>query len=117
MRRLNARQCHAAVSELARIAEDVDGELGLTASGPVTLDLDSSVGRWVTQMVRRRVNVMGSRLRPASVATHGARGRVTEFGSTAAGAGGADRVDAAARGPVVRLGFHPATRRAWGPTP
>jgi Transposase DDE domain group 1 len=42
MRRLNARQCQAAVAELAKIAEEVDGELGLTASGPVTLDLDSS---------------------------------------------------------------------------
>ena len=28
MRRLNARQCQAAVAELAKIAEDVDGELG-----------------------------------------------------------------------------------------
>jgi len=42
LRRLNARQCQAAVAELAKIAEEVDGELGLTASGPVTLDLDSS---------------------------------------------------------------------------
>ena len=38
MRRLNAHQCQAAVSELAKVAEEVDGELGLTASGPVTLD-------------------------------------------------------------------------------
>src|SRR5215469_6393228 len=42
LRRLNARQCQAAVAELVKIAEKVDGELGLTASGPVTLDLDSS---------------------------------------------------------------------------
>jgi hypothetical protein len=42
MRRLNARQCRAAVAELAKIGEEVDGELGLTALGPVTLDLDSS---------------------------------------------------------------------------
>ncbi len=42
MRRLNARQCQSAVAELAKIAEEVDGELGLMASGPVTLDLDSS---------------------------------------------------------------------------
>jgi hypothetical protein len=42
MRRLNARQREVTVAELAKIAEEVDGELGLTASGPVTLDLDSS---------------------------------------------------------------------------
>ena len=42
MRRLNSRQCQATVTELAKIADEVDGELGLTASGPVTLDLDSS---------------------------------------------------------------------------
>ena len=42
MRRLNARQCQAAVAELVKVAEEVDGELGLTASGPVTLDLDST---------------------------------------------------------------------------
>ena len=42
MRRLNARQCQAVVAELAKVAEEVDGELGLTAAAPVTLDLDSS---------------------------------------------------------------------------
>ena len=42
MRRLNVRQCQAAVAELAKVAEEVDGGLGPTASGPVTLDLDSS---------------------------------------------------------------------------
>ena len=41
MRRLNRAQCQAAVAELAKIAEEVDRQLGLTASGPVTLDLDS----------------------------------------------------------------------------
>jgi hypothetical protein len=41
MRRFNARQCQAAVAELARIGEEVDRQLGLTAAGPVTLDLDS----------------------------------------------------------------------------
>ncbi len=42
MRRLNARQCQVAVAELAKIGKEVDGEVGLTAPGPVTLDLDSS---------------------------------------------------------------------------
>jgi hypothetical protein len=42
MRRLNARQCQAAVAELAKIGEEVDRQLGLTTIGPVTLDLDSS---------------------------------------------------------------------------
>ena len=41
MRRLNACQCQAAVSELAKVGEEVDRQLGLTAAGPVTLDLDS----------------------------------------------------------------------------
>ena len=41
MRRLNARQCPAAVKELAKIGEDVDRQLGLMTTGPVTLDLDS----------------------------------------------------------------------------
>jgi hypothetical protein len=41
MRRLNVRQCRAAVTELARIGEEVDQQLGLTTMGPVTLDLDS----------------------------------------------------------------------------
>src|SRR6266566_745984 len=41
MRRFNARQCQAAVTEMAKIGEDVDRQLGLTAAGPVTLDLDS----------------------------------------------------------------------------
>jgi len=41
MRRLNARQCSAAVNELAKIGEDVDRQLGLMTTGPVTLDLDS----------------------------------------------------------------------------
>ena len=42
MRRLNARQCQAAVAELAKVGEEVDRQLGLTAMAPVTLDLDSS---------------------------------------------------------------------------
>lgn len=42
MRRLNARQWQAAVSELAKVGEEVDRQLGLPAAGPVTLDLDSS---------------------------------------------------------------------------
>jgi hypothetical protein len=42
MRRLNARQCQAAVTELARVGEEIDRELGLTAIAPVTLDLDST---------------------------------------------------------------------------
>lgn len=41
MRRMNARQCQAVVRELARIGEEVDRELGLSTTGPVTLDLDS----------------------------------------------------------------------------
>jgi hypothetical protein len=41
MRRLSARQCQAAVTEAARVGEEVDRQLGLTTSGPVTLDLDS----------------------------------------------------------------------------
>ena len=41
MRRFNARQCQAAVAELANIGEEVDRQLGLTTAGPVTLDLDS----------------------------------------------------------------------------
>jgi hypothetical protein len=41
MRRLNARQCQAAVAETARVGEEVDSQLGLSATGPVTLDLDS----------------------------------------------------------------------------
>ncbi len=41
MRRLNARQCQAAVAELAKVGEEVDRQLGLTTTGPVTLDLDS----------------------------------------------------------------------------
>ena len=42
MRRLNARQCQAAVAELAKVGEEVDRQLGLTPAAPVTLDLDSS---------------------------------------------------------------------------
>src|SRR6266568_1375544 len=41
MRRLNARQCQAAVMEVVKVGEEVDLQLGLTATGPVTLDLDS----------------------------------------------------------------------------
>jgi hypothetical protein len=33
MRRFNARQCQAAVAELARIGEDVDRQFGLTRPG------------------------------------------------------------------------------------
>jgi len=42
MRRLTARQCQVAVTELAKIGEEVDRQLGLTAMAPVTLDLDST---------------------------------------------------------------------------
>lgn len=42
LRRLNARQCQAAVAELAKVGEEIDRQLGLTATAPVTLDLDSS---------------------------------------------------------------------------
>ena len=41
MRRLNARQCQAAVTELAKVGDEVDRELGRSPTGPVTLDLDS----------------------------------------------------------------------------
>ncbi len=41
MRRLNARQCQAAVMEVVKIGEQVDRQLGLATTGPVTLDLDS----------------------------------------------------------------------------
>jgi hypothetical protein len=42
MRRLNARQCQEAVTELAKVGEEVDLQLGLSATSPVTLDLDST---------------------------------------------------------------------------
>jgi Transposase DDE domain group 1 len=42
MRRLNARQCQAAVAELARVGDEVDRALGLPVAAPVTLDLDST---------------------------------------------------------------------------
>ncbi len=41
MRRLDARQCQAAVTELARVGDEVDRQLGLPPSAPVTLDMDS----------------------------------------------------------------------------
>jgi hypothetical protein len=52
LRRMNARQCQAAVAELARVGEEVDHQLGLTAAAPVTLDLDCDAqqgptDRWV----------------------------------------------------------------------
>jgi Arsenical pump membrane protein len=40
-RRLNAHQCQAAVTEVARVGDDVDRHLGWSTAGPVTLDLDS----------------------------------------------------------------------------
>ena len=40
MRRLNGRQCQAAVEEVVKIGEEVDRQLGLSTIGPVTLDLD-----------------------------------------------------------------------------
>lgn len=45
MRRLNARQCQAAVTDLAKIGEEVDRELGLTTEGPVTLSLTPGESR------------------------------------------------------------------------
>lgn len=41
MERLNGRQCGAAVTEMATASEQVDRQLGLTTTGPVTSDLDS----------------------------------------------------------------------------
>ena len=54
MRRLNARQCQAAVKELLEIGEEVDRQLGLTTSGPVTLDLDSFDSEVCTGASRER---------------------------------------------------------------
>lgn len=45
MRRLNARQCQAAVTDLAKIGEEVDRELGETTEGPVTLSLTPGESR------------------------------------------------------------------------
>ena len=42
MRRLSARQCQAALAESAKVGKEVDRQLGLAATAPVTLDLDSS---------------------------------------------------------------------------
>jgi hypothetical protein len=41
LRRLSARQCQAAVAELAKVGEDRP-PAGADGGGPVTLDLDSS---------------------------------------------------------------------------
>jgi hypothetical protein len=77
MRRLNARQCQAAVAELAKIAEEVDGELGLTASGPVTLHLDSSDTEVYGRVKQGAAfNHRGQRLYDSQVATWAERRRI-----------------------------------------
>jgi Transposase DDE domain group 1 len=77
MRRLNARQCQAVVRELARIGEEVDGELGLSPTGPVTLDLDS----FDSEVYGRRkqgaaFNHRGQRCYDTQVATWAERRRI-----------------------------------------
>ena len=42
MRRLNGRQCEAAVAEMARIGAELDLQLGFDPTAAVTLDLDST---------------------------------------------------------------------------
>jgi hypothetical protein len=77
MRRLNARQCQAAVAELARIGDEVDRELGLTASGPVTLDLDSTDSEvYGRHKLGAAFNHQGQRCYDSQLATWAERRRI-----------------------------------------
>jgi hypothetical protein len=77
LRRLNARQCQAAVAELAKVGEEVDRQLGLTATAPVTLDLDSSDTEVYGRLKEGAAfNHRGQRSYDSQLATWAARRRI-----------------------------------------